>query len=311
MNEVVRYLAGQAFRRDEGGPARTDIHRLEFLCRLDADAQVLPAGQNVVVDRLDAEHVAQRRVERDLGLVQCARLGQTVSQHEGHLQGSARTLQRGRRKGHHGLPALVAESVHGTPGGRCRLSRWVHAGETVAAYGFQVHAFDKTPVLVRSDGDHQIVVADALPSRGAHGVGSGVELDHHVLDPVDRRGNEISVAVDDLLHRPDAGCHQGVAGLIVVNLFGIDQGDARAVEHVGEPVRHGNAAQAAAGYHDMGLARDPRGPGIGMARQSAGKAGTGQLGKHASPRQTVGGSFGRFGGIRCHGSLLGVILVRV
>ena len=47
---------------------------------------------------------------------------------------------------------------------------------------------------------------------------------------------------------------QGVAGLVVVLLLGVDDGDLRLRQQRTQPAGHGNAAQAAAGDHDVRLA---------------------------------------------------------
>jgi hypothetical protein len=98
------------------------------------------------------------------------------------------------------------------------------------ADGGDVHALDLREVQVQAGGDDQVVVADALAAVGDHGVGGRVELGHHLAHPLHARRDQVGVAVADLVHRPHAGGHQGVAGLVVVLFLAVDDGDLGAVE---------------------------------------------------------------------------------
>ena len=258
MDEVVGHFGAGALGRDKGRPAGPDVHRLELLGVLDADAQLFPAADHVVVDRLDTEHIADGRVEGDAGLVERAGLRQPVAQHEGHLERRACTFERRGRQGHDRVATSLAEGVHGLPGGHGRLGAGVDAGEAVLADGGHVHALDQTPVLVGTGGDHQVVVGYALASGGHHRVARRVELGHHLLDPLHASRLQVGIAVAHLADRPDAGGHQGVAGLVVVFLFPVDDGDARTVEQFAQPRGHGQAAKTTAGDHDAGLGLQAR-----------------------------------------------------
>lgn len=165
--------------------------------------------------------------------------------------GRASAFERGGRQRHHGLAARFAEGVHRRPSGDGSVGAGVDAGQPVLADGLDVHAIDQRPVLVRAHGHHQAVVGNALATGGDHGIGGGVEFGHPVFHPFHARRHEVGVAVNHLADRPHARGHQGLDGLAVVLFLGVDDGDPGAVQHLGQPVRQCQAAQAAAGNDDV------------------------------------------------------------
>ena len=150
----------------------------------------------------------------------------------------------------------MAERIHGSPRGHGGLRTGVHAGQAVSADGGNIHAFNLRPVLVGAGGDHQVVVANALPTCGDHGVGRGVEFGHHLLDPRHACGVVIGVLPNDLVDRPDACGDQGVARLVVVDFLGVNQGDFGATEQLAQAIGQSNPPKAATRNHDVRLRCD-------------------------------------------------------
>jgi len=65
VNEVIGSFEPLALGRHEGRPARTDVDRSEPMIEVHADTQRLPSPENIVVDGLHTEHVAECRFETD------------------------------------------------------------------------------------------------------------------------------------------------------------------------------------------------------------------------------------------------------
>ena len=238
--ELARHqgLAAVGLRLAEHRLARRAVHRHQRLAEVQVDA----VGLHI---RHQRGHVVGHAEEHRAG---AAELDVDGAQHALAAPVVGRQVHRllwraGALDGHRWLAedgAAAVQLLHQVPGvGRQVVA--VVAGDAVAAQRVG-QALDAMPVELEPGAHHQLLVLDHPAAVQDDGVALGLEGGHGRLDPVHALRQHAGHGAGGGAGLEHATAHQRPAGLVVVDVGGVDDGD----------VQPGLARQQAAGHRDAG-----------------------------------------------------------